>query len=274
MIAFLLKCYLWLDGLVERFANRVRDAVGGFLEVWLSAEQQSELVHMFYDGRVRDGEELHSWEEPWFLAELPKAPATILVGAAGRGREAQWLAAKGYVVDAFDPRRDSQDELRLCARRSARTSYAEFCDAVLDGRNSAASIFANEHYDAVVLGWSSFSHIIDPEHHARLLEACVRVTGDGPILFSYKQSTTVPKIGRARRVGRTMAQALTYGSPTEKNQRYSYAGRAGFMYAFSDDELIALAKSMTPPRTVHWGSRLSYPHAAFVLEKEAQAMHS
>ena len=46
---------------------------------------------------------LYPWETDWFERRLPSPPASILIGAAGGGREAAALRDLGYQVRAFEP---------------------------------------------------------------------------------------------------------------------------------------------------------------------------
>jgi SAM-dependent methyltransferase len=57
----------------------------------------AETVSARYEGVT--SEDLHGW----MLDLLPATPATILDVGAGSGRDASWLAAKGYDVIAVEP---------------------------------------------------------------------------------------------------------------------------------------------------------------------------
>ena len=77
---------------VDRQWDRVRAFVEGVTLGGLSPEGLTRLTSQLYalhgadDWRVDAG--LNSWEGPWFEADLPEPPARILVGGAGKGREA------------------------------------------------------------------------------------------------------------------------------------------------------------------------------------------
>jgi 2-polyprenyl-3-methyl-5-hydroxy-6-metoxy-1,4-benzoquinol methylase len=104
---------------------------------------------------------------------------TILVGAAGGGREILSLAARGFQVDGFD-------------------CFPEFLDtsqAILSSKNVSAHMIlaAPDHvpetfgvYDGGIMGWSGYSHISGTQNRVIFLkEFRQHIQKGGPLLISF-----------------------------------------------------------------------------------------
>ena len=147
----------------------------------------------------------------WLARRLPPAPGRLLVGAAGSGREAAALQGLGYDVVALEP---SDRAARHCEGRLEpgstvlRASYRELVAAVLDGTPSRLSLTSNDRFDAVLLGWGSFGHVLRQEQRHRLLEACDVLCPEGPILLSV---FLPPVQGRPPRLLETDVAFVTWG---------------------------------------------------------------
>jgi hypothetical protein len=182
-----------MDNLARAAQKRWWRLVGRGAVAALSVAELEALTVRLYDLRSRharrDRRGLFWWEDRWFRRRLPPAPARILVGAAGSGREVRALLKAGYEVDAFDPCRRA---LRLCEAEVGgrgvvlRGNYEALCGAVLRGeRNSPLESLASRRYGGILLGWGSLSHVLRPEARTRLLRTCHRLCPDGPILASF-----------------------------------------------------------------------------------------
>ena len=66
----------------------------------------------------------------------------------------------------------------------AECDYAALVDAVLDGAPTLAEPLVGRPYAAIVLGWGSLTHVLDPSARRRLLRACDRLCPTGPIVAS------------------------------------------------------------------------------------------
>jgi hypothetical protein len=132
---------------------------------------------------------LFAWEQR-ALAAFPPAPARVLVGAAGGGREAFALAARGYAVTAFEPSAVlAQSMARRAARDGGVAAYrARYADlpvlqpaspmgSALDTRTAAP-------FDAGILGWASLSHLTTDAARLETLRWFARLVS-GPILVSF-----------------------------------------------------------------------------------------
>jgi hypothetical protein len=111
----------------------------------------------------------------------------------------------------------------------------------------------------VVLGWGSFTHVLEAAERTRLLRALDAACA-GPILASFwmRDLAGASSPGRADALGRRLGRALA---------RLRGASGAGldsaFGHQFARDEVEALAAGAG--RKVIWeGESGAYPHATFV----------
>ena len=129
---------------------------------------------------------LYEWEQTWFERRLPPPPASILIGAAGSGREASALRKSGHRVHAFEP---SASAFQLCettlgAELVDQASYQDLIATALHGESTPLRLTRESRFDAVLLGWGSFGHVLERANRLELLRACDHVVPHGPILLS------------------------------------------------------------------------------------------
>ncbi|HSN83860.1 MAG TPA: hypothetical protein VLS88_14860, partial [Polyangiales bacterium] len=174
---------------LRRMERIVEAATGAILDGTLLDAEKEALSIELYDASFRaenDHEGLYGWETRWFERRLPSPPASILIGAAGSGREARALRKLGYGIHAFEP---SAPAFQVCRRTLGpelvdQASYQDFVATVLGGRRTPLRLGHEARFDAVLLGWGSFGHVLRRADRFELLRACDRVAPDGPILFS------------------------------------------------------------------------------------------
>jgi len=262
--------YARADVLAERALQSARQCATGVLHEALTVDEKVAVGVRLYSASPagEDRTTLFDWERRWFERRLPAAPARILVGAAGAGREAVALVKMGYRVDAFEP---AVRPAARCAQRlgdGAEVVAARFEDlsrAVLDGDGDLW--VARRRYDAVLLGWGGLTHVLDPDERVRIVAACARLAPEGPILASFWFRGGAPA-GRSRGLQLGMAvgrgvRALR-GLPAPAHEPLRFAGRYGFGHSFTHEEIEALARGAG--RVVEWGDlkRAGYPHATFL----------
>ncbi|MBW2191836.1 MAG: hypothetical protein JRG93_20055, partial [Deltaproteobacteria bacterium] len=103
-----------LQSVSRRLEGVVGVCTGTILNELLRDTEKEALSIDLYDASFRpdnDHDGLYEWEQRWFERRLPAPPASILIGAAGAGREASALRQLGYHVHAFEP---SAAAFRLC----------------------------------------------------------------------------------------------------------------------------------------------------------------
>ncbi|MGZ4337985.1 MAG: class I SAM-dependent methyltransferase, partial [Gaiellaceae bacterium] len=257
---------------VRHWLDRTDRLTGAFMSAALTAAEKSDFGIRLYDASpAYRGTALLPWEPAWFSRRLPPAPARILVGACGAGREVLALTAAGYTVDAFEPARTLfraartrvADKARVCSFR-----YEDLSAAVLDETRNAATELASQRYDGVLLGWGSLTHVLDETERLRLMRALDRLCPRGPLLASFwcdNAAVAAPIVGRAERYATAGGRALARlrKLPVVASRRETFTLHAGFAYRFTKNEIEALARSID--RELLWDDDdTDYPHATFV----------
>jgi len=242
---------------VQRITQSAQRVFGGICSEALTLEEKTRLTIRIYDSYpvyFSVGNDLYAWEEPWFARRLPAAPAQVLVGACGTGREAVALAARGYRVDALEPAPEFVDESRrrLGVRGHVyKLSYEELSAVMLDGKDSLETTPRGARYDAVILGSGSMTHVLDPHEQERVLRSMCRLCPHGPILASFfcEPEEAPVRTGRATRLGRSIGRALARlrSMPPSHSDRLSYRAHSGFAYTFTPRELEQLASAIGRP---------------------------
>lgn len=177
---------IFYNGLV-----RLREFIAGLSLSVLSHEGVAHLNKLIYEAKKgHSNKGLFKWEKEWFENDLPTPPARLLIGGAGSGREVKSLIKKGYQIVAFDP-------VGWCVENAKREILEKNCIDYLTGayeellfKNSANSamnhtVHTHGPYDAVILGWGSFTHICDVDKRLALLLKIKELCPQGPVLLSF-----------------------------------------------------------------------------------------
>ena len=165
------RVFIRVDRVVRaatEFVSRAANWAYGIHEaVWLGVLDRANLtrvVALQYDqsGRYLGDEHnlsgLFAWEAAVIEREFRDC-ASILVGAAGAGREVLAIAGRGTRVDAFDP----SPELVAAAQKllAARGIESNYLLAEPDRVPAQLGV-----YDGAIVGWGGYSHI--PDSRARI----------------------------------------------------------------------------------------------------------
>lgn len=180
------RAYRWFIGARARAV--LSRASPAFYDAYNEVCYGGQRVYQASGDGVRTG--FFPWEAQVVSRHFPPPPARILVGAAGGGREAFALADRGYHVVAFEP-------AAALARSMARTTAPRGSIQVLMGRyeqlpylvpvpseSPAIDVATLGPFDAVMLGWASFSHLRSDEQCVATLGHAARLT-TGPVFVSY-----------------------------------------------------------------------------------------
>ncbi len=247
------------------------DVLIGVLETSLDTREKEHLTLRLYNTASEQyaaSGGLFPWEASWYSRVLPPPPARILVTAAGSGREAAALIHSGYAVDAAEPVDKFTAE---CAGLRGigdffKADHDDIVEGFLHGTGPAAALRGRT-YDAVIIGWGSFAHIIDPEKRRQLLDACHALAPRGPILLSFfadtvqiNQETRPIRFGRA--TGRLLARLRKVSPALNANDLFLW--HAGFLHRYTEEELVGFANPLG--RSVTFSAD-PYGHATF-LPKE------
>jgi SAM-dependent methyltransferase len=217
----------------------------------LRALHEDELVALsvllYNVGRRMRSETVEPWEAEWWSRSLPPAPARILVAACGAGREVRWLLDRGYRVQGFDP---ATSLVRIARERVGRAARID----VMDFAAFTAAARAAE-YDAVIVGWGSFSHVLSAPARTALLAACKRTCPRGPILISWLQGAG-PHTSSSLSARLGAAVGALRGNARDASGDVLY--RIGVTHLYREGEVEELARAAAlqfEPQAGH------YPHA-------------
>lgn len=251
--------------------SRTGAAVWGALREALSSEEKGRLAVALYDAgdQYRDAPR-YAWEDAWidrWLAGATKAKAarkqlpilgnaieppargTALVGAAGAGREAVALIARGYEVVAIEPSRTLAATCRdrIEGATQGRSSQSGSRSRVIEARYEDLDPVEIEGMDAVLLGLGSLSHVLDDGARDRLFAMLVRACPHGPILASTLAPPAGVSVEEARREGRSAKVGRAVGAALRSWRGLPDVDPAeivfdtlGFAKLFTRDELAAL----------------------------------
>lgn len=251
-----------------RAVQRLEGALGTAALHVLTPRELSALTRDLYAASEPSAAEgLHPWEADWFAQALPQEPGKILVGGAGQGREARHLRRLGHSVFGFDP---VMKFVRQAARDSGASVVRGSYEALVTPQSASERAFAgwveaNAPYDAVLLGWVSFTHLPDRKTRQALLSRLAKLCPSGPILLSFWLSSE----GRGQNhprgrvwsgAGRLTSKLRPDFVPPEPGDLFTHRG---FVHLFSEGELeeLAEAASLTlDPRGAR-GSVGTCPHA-------------
>jgi len=248
----------------------------------MTVEEQGQLTVRLYNtySYYRSATlKLTQWEGSWFRRRMPAAPSRILIGACGSGREALVLADSGFFVDAFEPARELANVSRhLLGDRAVVQAfrYEDLSSAVLEGSPCVDPHFTSRPYDAVLLGFGSLTHLLDPVERERLFRALNVVCPSGPILASFwcadssdAGTADEARLGRGYRYGRSLGLAVASLRAIRRSDstRLHFARHSGLGYSFTRAEIEALASLVG--REVAWeDDNTRAPHVTFFPPKQ------
>jgi hypothetical protein len=258
---------------LTRSAMRFADLASGFAMQAVERDDRGSLTASLYSAGQGSGRAtLFPWEEPWFTRDLPPPPARVLLGGAGRGREARWLLDRGYTVIAFDPAPASVAlHNKACPEAQCMVldyeSLARASQARGNGNgaliaDTAARVLAAAPYDAALLGWGSLTHVLEDRSQDALFGTLDALVPHGPILASFFMGR-LPPLGRASGLGSRLGRML---GPAEhatigNSARVRCMIHLGFAYYFDRERLEQLAQCAGRRLELHEDS--AYPHATF-----------
>jgi len=212
---------------------------------------------------------LYPWEEETIEWSFPPAPARILVGAAGAGREAFALSERGYEVVAFEP---SAGLTGFMASRSrSRPDGVRVFKAVYEDLPSLAPAEPGRArtrldelapFDGSLMGLGSISHVRTPENRVRALRQ-FGAAPKGPVVVSFLTRRMVPVSSRPSvdRLRRTL-RARRGRSPAD-----GFSLDAGFFHLFDEAEIRDLA-DRAGLDVIHYDDdvRRVYPHVVLIAQ--------
>jgi hypothetical protein len=191
---------------------------------------------------------IFEWEREWLEADLPPAPARILLGGAGTGRETRFLSGRGYSITGFDPIEKAVERARGLAGGKPTEiylvgSYEQLADPKTEkDRAFSEYIQSLSPFDAVLLGWGSFTHIVTYDLRLMTLKRCMELCPHGPLLLSYwaRFGDQQASVSRAARLGMRIGAAAA-GFRRELDENDTVVA-SGFGHTFTKGEIEQLAE--------------------------------
>lgn len=199
---------------------------------------------------------LFSWEENMINSFFPKPPSKVLVGGAGAGRELKVLSNRGYFISAFEPLCKSASLAKQVVPKKQLLSFSiSGYEDLISGRLKEVEDFAP--YDAVILGWSSFTHILDKEVQRLTLEKVRKLCPQGPILLSWLRALY---IGPKTKLFRKLLSCLGFKKYSDTD---FYSADFAFHHRFTSSEIHELA-SLSGNKILFYEDEKSSPHAVLL----------
>lgn len=166
-----------------RFLTGIRAIHDGF---WLGMLDRAALddltARRYEDESYADGAHNLSGLHHWEIGAIERYFSdcrTVLVGAAGAGREVIGLAARGFRADGFDCNGKFVERGR--SRCEAAGIPAKFYLAAPGEVPREAGV-----YDGLIMGWGGYVHIAGRERRVRFLRQFrAHVKAGGPVLVSF-----------------------------------------------------------------------------------------
>lgn len=268
------------------FWSRQQDRLSAFLEGFAMSSMQpralGELTFVMYAchpmAAPRSENELNEWENAWISSDLPTPPATVLVGGAGKGREVRALHERGYRVVAFEP---VQDFVRQAPSLKdvifLKGSYEDLAEPDTgEAERFCRAVESHAPYDAVLLGWGSFSHVPTATLRSALLKKLRQLCPSGPVLASFwmDQEGANRDRRRAWKWGYGIGRAVARQRSPQPDPRDFFSPGHGLSHVFTEQEFEELASSAGYRVFLRPRPEWDYPHATLrplaVRNQEAQ----
>jgi len=224
------------------------------LLAWLHPGLRDEVTRRVYEAQTayRAGgfhfeRGLFDWEERLTTSPAFPAGGRLLLGGAGAGRELAPLCRRGYRIVAFEPAAELAAAARLVARGYpdadlVQASYRDLVDAVVRGSGPLVEAVRGGVFDAVILGWGSFPHVLDTTEQRDLLEVTRTLAPHGPLLLSFF-ATAPLDAGRMERLRsglrKTFVRIGARGS--RDSGRVRFLESSGFVCFHTHQEIARLA---------------------------------
>jgi hypothetical protein len=182
-----------------------------------------------YRGEEHNSSGLHQWEEEVISTHFPER-VSILVAAAGGGREPIALAKKGYRVDGFDSSRELTEVHRSFMNRESLSGN------VWLAASGSVPKDIEDVYGGVIVGWAAYGHIPGRKNRVRFLRAVRSHAAIGaPLLLSF-----FPRGERSRRYNLTYGVARRLRTLRGSDDEVEYGDilhQGAFLHLFTEDEI-------------------------------------
>lgn len=179
------RCYTTWDVWLRRAQVGVEALQQGVWLGFLDLQHLDEIGQLQYAGWDKYGQDdynlsgLWPWEERALRAYFPSGHS-ILLAAAGGGREAVALARRGYRVDGFDSTPALLETYRRLMDRE------QLAGKVLVAGPGRVPEDVDNQYQGLIIGWGGYMHIPGRRNRIGFLTALrSRVAAGAPLLLSF-----------------------------------------------------------------------------------------
>lgn len=261
MFTVALRGYRRLSRALPELTQPISRSIGELCTDALSSAEKQEFTARCYRSshHLKDDElaPLFPWEEAWLEAALPPAPASILVPAAGGGREVVALRTKGYTVFGFDPAITSSPNRHGIVRGSFEDLLGQHNGTLqLSGAPDAP-------VDAVLFGWGGLSHLYTDADRSAILNAAAACCPTGPLLISYWSTEDRPAPGTwfdfVQRCGTRLGRLRSL--PKQTSLPCDFSPNAGLTTYLDRADITRYAFQLQ--RVAHFGGA-PYAHATLI----------
>jgi len=179
-----LKCFVVADRYVNRFVRFLTLIHEGFWLGWLSPDDLNALTaghfdqSQFFSSNVHNRSGFFEWERE-MLDRFFTQGSRVLVAGAGGGREVLALRRSGFAAEGFDCNRVLVKASERLFDELGESRHVIYCppDTVPPGSPT---------FDALVVGWTVYTHIPTKQRRIRFLEALrKRALENAPLLISF-----------------------------------------------------------------------------------------
>ena len=248
-------------GVVDRIAHACRVVVEELVLAGVPAARRDDVTAWCYGRRDPRSIDLavDRGLAPWEVEAFEAFPerSRLLVGGAGLGREVRALVERGHEVVAFEPSRTLVEAAGPALSNAAmlvQGSYRDLVEGTAGRVGPLRSLAGGRRFGGVLLGWGSFTHVLEDDERIALLRACRALTDEGPIVVSFWLDWPEER-GRLRLALRRSLRAMGGHSA----DRLRFLPHAGFVRGTSLEDLKRLVDA-SELRIAHF-SPTPYPHA-------------
>jgi hypothetical protein len=239
-----------LTGSLWKLTEVLRDEVAW---VWVKPNRRQDVTDAIYQkdsGYVAGGKYFQQgffdWEKKLLQTPFPSS-GKILVGGAGGGREVLALLKRRYDVWAFDPAdflAQALDQLQADHENFVgwKESYKEFVSSYASDRRKFFQDRRLSSIDGVILGWGSFSHVLDSETRENLLKTLRELAPKAPVIISFltRSEAQTSRWDRTRPFLQRAFRLL--GASGRRQEGDVFYPGSGFVHLFSLNEIDELAR--------------------------------
>jgi hypothetical protein len=179
-----IRLFNWSDILESNLIPFIETVFQGFWLGFLERKDFDIITQIYFSSTEMYQEEVYNlsglwdWEEQ-IVNNFFKDCRTVLVGAAGGGREVIALSKRGINVDAFEC---NKNLVLFCAHLLEK--YDIFAKIVLSAPDHVPNDLGI--YDGLIVGWGGYMHIVGHESRVRFLKEChEHVKPNSPIFLSF-----------------------------------------------------------------------------------------